>query len=229
MTNRRRNRNLAAKGTRRNRSENERKISRNVADTDGFRSFLEVMRKAAQEKHHDWRSDPDFQALERAVAIFEIEDLENLYAATDNPLCAWYAFRTARQNGLLVPSWIRRYLDRAAENLTQDEKPKGDAHIAIAAAIGMRTDSRGNIFTQFQENRMRFRTVCEMVRRKRDPTPMTRRERAEYAAACFYPENPPSHWTVEKWHDRMNRFVGRFTAEIKRYQAQLGRRTRSVS
>jgi hypothetical protein len=195
---------------------------RNAWDTEGYRGLLRAAQEAAEDKGMDWRSNSAFRRFARLVAVLEIEDLENLYKATSNPLCAWHAYQRARQNELPTPAWVLRYLAKVAENLTAIEKPATNSHAAIAAALGMWTDSRGNIFTQFSESRRRFLAVSEMVRRKEwQLGPMSRRERAEHAAASFDPHKPPSHWTVEAWHTQLSGFVGRLTTEMELYEEEV--------
>jgi hypothetical protein len=82
-------------------------------------------------------------------------DPRRKFEMTGNPIYVWEAFKFYRSMKKQIPEWIMEYLDHAASKLlqhAQHEPAKGEASIAIAAAMDMNRGGQGNVFTQYAAN-----------------------------------------------------------------------------
>lgn len=63
----------------------------------------------------NFSSDPE-EALKKLI----LDNLENRYQVTGNPLFVWRALQHCNRFSLNVPSWVQKYLFESAENLMGD-------------------------------------------------------------------------------------------------------------
>jgi hypothetical protein len=94
-------------------------------------------------------------ARRRAKAAHQLlEEMRQIYEATQNPLCPWLAIRYCGKIGWPIPEWVTTYLTRAAEGLEKlIDRPPADLR-AVAEILEFRADSKGDSpFWGFREAR----------------------------------------------------------------------------
>ena len=123
----------------------------------------------------------DIQSLDEDLLLFE-----NRYKRSDNPLCAWEAFRFAKRFDLPIPDWVLDYLYDSADALLNISGGLGDkTQAAIAEALQLKTDGGGSQFKRLQDlNRNIWMTAVMRTWLKNCP-PRTVQEIKEEVAQMF--------------------------------------------
>ena len=196
-------------------------IRRNASDTQANKEDLARQRELAEEQGFEWQEDHTFACIARADAVAELEDLENLYAATGNGRCPWRALRIAHDNSLPVPIWVAKYLRDSAIRL---DSLQGGKQIAtrIAETLGLHTrGGQSSVFGRFKNQRIHFYVASFMERlMERDGLNSAAAARTAAEESSHYLRKPASAATVKGWHRKFKDFIGRQTEAMQHYREQ---------
>ena len=123
----------------------------------------------------------DIQDLEEDLLLFE-----DRYKRSDNPLCAWEAFRFAKRFALPIPDWVLDYLYHSADKLLNISGGLGDkTQAAIAEALQLKTDGVGSQFKRLQDLNRNIWMTAVMRRWLKNCPPRTVQEIKKDVAQMF--------------------------------------------
>jgi hypothetical protein len=197
-------------------------IRRSASDTQAHKEYLARLREKADANGFDWKRDYAYLCTARADAVADLEDLENLFAVTGNGRCAWRALRIARENRLLVPQWVSKYLYDFAVGLDKFRWGKQSA-VKIAEELKLHTSGgQSSAVARFKSQRIRFYVASYMdglIQRHHQGHATAAKQAADEAS--LYLPRAVSASTVKKWYREFKDAVGRHTESMSQYRRQV--------
>ena len=127
-----------------------------VSGKEGRRRYDEAKRRRREE-------------LDRIAFETVLQEAQEYFEKTQNPLFVWVAIRYCARRGKQLPKWIIEYLTDSADaliELTLD--PPREVDVAVARALGFRTSGRGSPFSYFKNYQRREKIAVSFAHKVLD-------------------------------------------------------------